>query len=154
MFRYRSIFSFLLNWMCLLILIGSAIYLAFTWNNIPSKIPAHYNAAGEIDRWGNKIELLILPAIGWIVYIGLSIVERFPQTWNTGVTVTAENRDRIYSVMANMLVTLKAITTSIFVFLTINSALAKPLSFWFLPITLILTFGAIIFYVIMLFRSR
>ncbi len=29
---------------------------------LPEQIPAHYNFAGEIDRWGSKYESLILPA--------------------------------------------------------------------------------------------
>ena len=28
---------------------------------LPEKIPAHYNFAGEIDRWGSKFETLIFP---------------------------------------------------------------------------------------------
>ena len=30
---------------------------------LPEKIPAHYNFAGEIDRWGSKYETLIFPAV-------------------------------------------------------------------------------------------
>jgi len=30
---------------------------------LPDTIPAHYNFAGEADRWGSKYELLIFPAI-------------------------------------------------------------------------------------------
>ena len=32
-------------------------------------IPAHYNAAGQIDRWGNKSELLIFPITTIIIGI-------------------------------------------------------------------------------------
>lgn len=30
---------------------------------LPESVPAHYNAAGEADRWGSKYETLIFPAI-------------------------------------------------------------------------------------------
>lgn len=30
---------------------------------LPGRIPAHYNAAGAVDRWGSKYELLIFPGI-------------------------------------------------------------------------------------------
>lgn len=154
MFRFRNVYTFVLNWICLLILIGSAIYLVFNWGSIPDRIPCHYNAMGEIDRWGNKVELLILPAISWMTYIGLSVIERFPSVWNTGVKVTAENRERIYPIILNMIVTLKLVTTSIFVFLSINSALAKPLPIWFTPTFLVLTFGTLFFFMVLLFRNR
>ena len=30
---------------------------------LPDSIPAHYNAAGQVDRWGSKYETLIFPAL-------------------------------------------------------------------------------------------
>jgi len=29
----------------------------------PERVPAHWNLAGEVDRWGSKYELLILPVV-------------------------------------------------------------------------------------------
>jgi uncharacterized membrane protein len=37
------------------------IYLAYLWNELPSKVPVHWNIEGEIDRYGDKSELLIIP---------------------------------------------------------------------------------------------
>ncbi len=37
------------------------IYLAYIWNQLPEKVPMHWNAKGEIDRYGDKIELLMIP---------------------------------------------------------------------------------------------
>lgn len=31
---------------------------------LPEEVLAHYNALGEVDRWGSKWELLILPGVG------------------------------------------------------------------------------------------
>jgi len=36
---------------------------------LPEQIPAHYNAAGQVDRWGSRYETLIFPAM--TVLIGL-----------------------------------------------------------------------------------
>jgi len=30
---------------------------------LPEQIPAHYNAAGQVDRWGSRYETLIFPAM-------------------------------------------------------------------------------------------
>lgn len=35
-------------------------YLAYIWNRLSEKVPMHWNINGEIDRWGNKTELLLL----------------------------------------------------------------------------------------------
>jgi uncharacterized membrane protein len=41
------------------------------WNKVPERVPIHYNMAGEVDRFGNKTEFLILMAILLVVNIGL-----------------------------------------------------------------------------------
>ena len=47
----------------LLCIIGTAILLIFT----PDNIPAHYNFAGEVDRFGSKYENLIFPLFAIIM---------------------------------------------------------------------------------------
>ena len=47
----------------LLCIIGTAILLIFT----PDTIPAHYNFAGEVDRFGSKYENLIFPLFAIIM---------------------------------------------------------------------------------------
>lgn len=37
------------------------IYLAMIWGDLPDEIPLHWNAKGEIDRYGGKGELISLP---------------------------------------------------------------------------------------------
>lgn len=39
------------------------IYLAYIWNDLPDKVPMHWNLVGEIDRYGSKGELLIIPIL-------------------------------------------------------------------------------------------
>ena len=44
--------------------LGTLIFLIAIWKELPSAIPAHFNAAGEISRWGTKGELLITTCDG------------------------------------------------------------------------------------------
>ena len=37
------------------------VYLAYIWNQLPAQVPMHYNIEGEIDRYGNKSELILIP---------------------------------------------------------------------------------------------
>ncbi|MDR0778646.1 MAG: DUF1648 domain-containing protein [Methanomassiliicoccaceae archaeon] len=39
---------------------------------LPDQIPAHYNSAGEVDRWGSKYESLFLPIMA--VAMGLFLI--------------------------------------------------------------------------------
>lgn len=150
----KNKYEILVEIICLILLIGVLIYLFLNWNSIPDKIPGHYNATGEIDRIGSKKELLVLPIVSWLMYLGMTVLEKFPQVWNTGVTVTEENKERVYRVLKNMLSTMKLIMVAVFVYLTINSSQEKSLPVLFLPVFLTLMFGSIIFFIIKLVRIK
>jgi len=46
-------------------------YLAIIWNKLPERVPMHYNLKGEVDRYGNKMELLVLAAFITAINIGV-----------------------------------------------------------------------------------
>lgn len=53
------------------------IYLAYIWNELPEKVPMHWNIKGEIDRFGEKSELLLIPILlPLLVYIIFLIVPK------------------------------------------------------------------------------
>ena len=135
-------------------LVGVSLYLILAWSTIPAQIPAHYNAAGEVNRWGSKSELIILPIISWLIYGMITLIERFPQAWNTGVRVTEENRAEVYRLLKNMIACVKMITLSIFSCLTVLSSLARNLPMWFLLAFLVLLFGTIAYFIVKLTRIR
>ena len=135
-------------------LVGVSLYLILAWSTIPAQIPAHYNAAGEVNRWGSKSELIILPIISWLIYGMITLIERFPQAWNTGIRVTEENRAKVYRLLKNLIACVKMITLSIFSCLTVLSSLARNLPMWFLLAFLVLLFGTIAYYIVKLTRLR
>ena len=71
-----------LNVITLAVFAGLIVYLISIWTIIPSEIPAHYNAAGEVDRWGGKGEILILPITALLMWIGMTVLEKFPHVHN------------------------------------------------------------------------
>ncbi|MFA9379317.1 MAG: DUF1648 domain-containing protein [Lachnotalea sp.] len=150
----KNKYDIFVEMVCLTLLIGVLVYLFLNWSSIPNQIPGHYNAMGKIDRMGSKGELLTLPIIGWVMYLSLTVIENFPGIWNTGVTVTEENKERVYRILKNMLNTVKLIMVAVFVYLTINSVQAISLTVWFLPVFLILVFGSILFFIIKLVREK
>jgi uncharacterized membrane protein len=53
------------------------IYLASIWNQLPEKVPMHWNIKGEIDRYGEKMELIIIPILlPLLVYIIFLVVPK------------------------------------------------------------------------------
>ena len=141
----------LLGW---ILLIGTLAYLILGWSSFPDQIPMHYNGAGEIDRWGGKGEIVFIEVMMWILYLGIGVVEKYPQIWNTGVEVTAKNKEKVYRTLKYMLKTLKFLTALIFAYLIVNSLQSVPLPGWFTPAVMILVFGDMAFWLIRLFRIK
>lgn len=150
----RRIYDIIIEICCIICIIGVLLFLIINWNSIPEKIPGHYNAAGQIDRVTGKSSLIVLFVVNWIMYIGMTIIEKFPQIWNTGVKLTEENKYRVLRILKDILKSTKLMTIVIFSFLIIYSALALPLPTWFLPVILILMFGFEGFLVVRLLKNK
>lgn len=142
------------NLLSLLLLIGTTLFFVLHWSNFPDKVPMHYDAAGHIDRWGNKQELLILPLISWIMYLFMTIIEQLPQLWNTGVRITDENKERVYRTLLHLMTSIKFIIISLVSYMSLQSALSHSLPVNFTIVTLLLVFGDILFWSFRLLRIR
>ncbi|MCV2392682.1 SdpI family protein [Actinotalea sp. M2MS4P-6] len=58
----------------LVAMFGSA---ALLWSSVPEQIPVHWNAAGEVDRYGGRFEgLLLVPLIALGIYLLLLVIPR------------------------------------------------------------------------------
>lgn len=139
---------------CLILLVGVTAYLICNWGSIPDKIPAHYDWEGNIDRWGNKTELIILPIMSWFLYLLITGLQQVPLVWNTGVKITEKNEERVYRTLKYLLETLKLIVVADLTYLTINSLMGKSLSGWFTMIVLVAVFGDLIFWIVRLYQVK
>lgn len=51
------------------------LYIAYIWDELPDRIPMHWNAAGEIDRYGDKSEMWMLPfMLPVLAYVLMTVV--------------------------------------------------------------------------------
>ena len=105
----------------LFVYFGSIIFLIYIWKNLPEKIPAHYNLSGEIDRWGSKWELLIMPILSIFSYGFITIFERFPESYNYPKRMNESNAPQFYLAARKMLNEVKNITIIIFSLIMIES---------------------------------
>lgn len=133
--------------LCIMVLTG--LYLFFTWGDIPDPIPVHYNFAGEPDRYDSKDSSIILPIIGVLTYLLMTVVDRLPLSMmNTGVRVTEENKGIVYSAIKRLLVTEKLAVVVIFCWITVTSTSGYALGIWFAPVMLIGVFLPIVIYLL------
>lgn len=124
------------------IYLGSIIFLIMTWDELPEEVPAHYNAVGEVDRWGSKWELLILPGVGIFILLLIQTLEKFPEVHNYPKRFNKSNARQFYLNSRKLINQIKNICLIIFAFLLVESvsiALGWSAGFdvLFLPITLI-----------------
>ena len=89
------------------ILLGTGIFLAACWKDLPAQIPNHVSFSGEVNGWGGKGMLWVFPGLGLATVILLTVVGFFPQTWNPGVKITPANRDRVFRLMGELLADLR-----------------------------------------------
>jgi len=67
------------------------------YSNLPDTIPIHYNGAGQADGFGGKATILTLPLIATILFIGVTILNKFPHVFNYPTNITQDNAFRQYT---------------------------------------------------------
>lgn len=143
----------MVKWICIILQAGTLLYLLLVWNRLPEKIPTHYNGVGEIDGYGSRFTIWLTPVIMILTYLLISFLEQHPDYWNTGVNVTRKNAERVYSVLKNMIVTLKLVLVLTFGYMSVWTTTGTGLGKWFLPVSLALTFGPVVWFGILLVRA-
>ena len=68
-----------------------------SYKNLPGTIPIHYNGAGQADGFGGKGNILALPSVATFLFIGLSILNKFPRIFNYPVSITKDNALQQYT---------------------------------------------------------
>lgn len=122
--------------------IGSLLLLIIIWVKLPDNVPAHYNALGEVDRWGSKWELLIMPGIGAFILIFMQIFERFPEIHNYPKRLNPSNAEQFYLNSRKLINQIKNICLILFAFISFESishALGwnEGFGILFLPLTIL-----------------
>jgi uncharacterized membrane protein len=146
----------LLGWGVLLAL---WVWTGTSYSNLPDTIPTHFNAAGEADGFGRKASIVSLPVVASLLYIGLTLLNRVPHSFNFPTPVTQDNALPQYTNATRMIRFLKLILVLVFAgisYQTIQQAngTGEGLGLWFLPLTLVLIFVPLIYFVIKSFQTK
>ena len=90
----------ILGWFSLLAI---WIFTIASYSNLPDTIPIHYNGAGKADGFGSKINMLMLPFIATILFVGMTVANKFPHVFNYPTKITEENALRQYTNATRMM---------------------------------------------------
>lgn len=90
-----------------------------------------------MEGYTNKnrtVEILTMYFLEFIAYVLLVIIERFPNAWNTGVTVNERNKHAVYNVLHSFIVILRAVIVLWFDFLIFHMSTGGNISLVFITI--------------------
>lgn len=143
----------------LLLVVWAITALAiFGAHPVAARIPVHFDAAGQPNGWAAQGMLWLQPAIAAGVYLFMTMVARFPSTFNFRRNVRPSARRQLEAVAVNMISWLKAETLFLFAWIqyqTIQFARKGQgtLSPGFIPLMLVIVFGTIAWHTIALRRA-
>ncbi len=92
----KTILEKVMNIICYGVFVIAFIYLIGHLFQMPDRVATHVNFQGEIDGWGSKWTLLIMPAIAIPTMILMEFLERNPQMHNYPSRFSIENAALFY----------------------------------------------------------
>ena len=93
---------------------GIWVLTVANYSELPDIIATHYNGTGEADGFGNKSNILSLPIISTLMFIGLTVINKYPHLFNYPSEITKENALHQYTTASRMIRFLKFIIMIIF----------------------------------------
>lgn len=129
-----------------------------SYPSLPDSIPTHYNGAGEADAFGKKSSVFSLPIIATILFIGLTVLNKYPHLFNYPNKIHPENAREEYTKACRLIRFLKFSIVFIFELIawqTIRTAKGETngLGAWFLPVFIGLILFPLFYYAIQSSKS-
>lgn len=107
----------------ILLVVLSFAYLAFLWQGLPEQVPIHWNAKGEIDQYGSKETLILLPVLlpllTYLIFLAVPFIDPKKKVLKMGAK---------YHQLKNVLVMFSSLLSVFILYLTKNES-AADLSF-------------------------
>lgn len=152
-------FDWILEGLTIVALVSFFGILLYQYRLLPDTIPTHFNSSGKPDDYGRKDAIWVLPVIALVTYAILTMVSRFPQSFNFPVNITHANAKKQYTMAIRLIRILKLIVVLIFFYIGIGTVSVarnqdQTIGLWFLPVVLGLTLLPIGIYFFLSQRSR
>ncbi len=122
------------------------------YRNFPEIIPIHYSVTGQPDGFGTKETIWILPIIVTVLFVGLTILNKFPHVFNYPNNITEGNAQRQYTNATRLIRYLKLSIVIIFGLIVIQTfrnvtGSTSGVGGWFLPLSIGLLFMPLVYFV-------
>jgi len=148
----KSAFQKIFDIITMIVFAAGIVHLFVVWGQLPDQVPAHYNAAGEVNRRGSKWELILLPIIAAFLAIFMTFLEKHPE-WHNYMNLNENNIEFQYKNSILLLNVIKNECVLLFVFVDYNIVQvalgkAESLGILFLPIFLVILLGSMLFFIV------
>ena len=120
----------------------------YHYGSLPDIIPSDYGSNGEPDGYSGKGVIWLFPVFGFVMYFGVTVLNRFPHIYNYPKEITQENAHRQYKLATRLLRILNTIIACGFCYLiysTIQIAHGNQngLGNYFISVFMVSIFGTI-----------
>ena len=137
---------------CITLLMILWITILASYAQLPDTIPIHYNALGKADGYGNKTSILFLPIVATTIYIGMTLLNKYPHIYNYGTSVTLKNAKTLYTSATRLFRIIKLgvvliFTAIVFMTIKISTGVYSGLGSWFLSALITLLIVPNIYYI-------
>jgi len=133
------------------VILGFAV-VAFNYGALPETIPIHFNGRGEADGFGSRLTLWFLPVMNLVIFYVLELTTKSSFKWfNYPVTITEENAAAQHGIALQLIAVMRLIITLMLSWLTYEIVITTQkgggmLNLWILGGSIVVLFGAIIYY--------
>lgn len=143
----RKTYDWISDIVSIVALIGTIIFIAIKYGSLPDEVPSHYDALGNITSYGPKWNVWIMPLVALALLILLEILERFPETWNTGIQANKRNKEAVYGTTMWLMSSMKWINTLFMCAVGVMGVFVMNMPIIITIIYFVLLIGCIIMYV-------
>lgn len=109
----------ILEFVGLVLLTAFWAFTFYFYQSAPGEVPMHFDTSGNPNRFGSKYELFFLSGLSTILYIFLSVLMRYPHTFNYLVEITEKNAEYQYRLGVTLIRVVKIIIVLVFFIITL-----------------------------------
>ncbi len=134
-------------------------FVLVNYANLPDTIPTHFDYAGKADGFDDKESVFELLLVATVIFIGMTILGKFPHIFNYPTEITEENALKQYTNATRLLRYIKLIILVVFGVITLQSVRVangqiNDIGSWLLPGTLGLIFIPVFYFLIKSFQLK
>jgi len=97
------------------------IYLAYIWKKLPEKVALHWNIEGEVDRYGDKSELILIPILlPLLIYVLFIIIPKIDPKDKL------KHMGKKYNVLKTVLTVFMSVLSMIIIYTALNESFYNP----------------------------